>query len=889
MGPAIQDEITATNRICIQAYPRLINMGNGYDNIILANNDEGNGFSIAIDKEMQAHYRSLYAQEREIRDVVNLMKRCKESHDPHEQDLFACMVHGLFDEYDCYPNYPIHALATTSVLFGSLIRYQLIDGIPLRVALAMIYQAVRDNTTSSTMYKFGLQALVQFQDRLKEWRSYCVILSSLPGLQGTEVWGIVRRILDGERAIEDSISATDGNDDRDQSNGRERDVSTPELANGHTLPPSPEQLPLFKSCNVDPRQHSDYEDPTEDVQDKVLFIVNNVSQSNLDSKLKELREWLEEHHHQWFADYLVVNRAKLEPNYHDLYLELLDKFGHKGLANEVLRETYINIIRLLNAETTMTNNSERSHLKNLGMWLGGLTLAKDKPIKFKNISLKDLLIEGWETDRLSVVLPFVCKILEQVTKSTVFHPPNPWIMAVLRLLKELYGNVQKLNLKFEIEVLCTRLGLDVKNVEASNEIQQIQQLRERQAAREVEEEDEQSLLQLEGLSLQQQQPAEFQPMTTFPPTFSNGIVINSIVRDNRMKRLIISAIERTTHEILGPVVERSVAIATISATQLITKDFAMEPDENKMRNAAIGMARRLAGHLALVTCKEPMRLSMTTNIRNTYNQNGYTDVDEHTVNVIVNDNLEYVCRTVESAAEDEAIPQIDDALRDQYSMRKSWRERNHNQPFVAPDAMRYDTRLLPDCFRLKIGGLTQTQLNVYEDFARAGPIMPSEPPKNQPMDGYEYLPTNFQRGTPGIAEPPSVEHVAQASPPPQQIDYDRVREQIYGFIHEIQQAAIGHEDRHIEELTADHGVVRCIENVLHIIQLLPSTTRYKETIAVGIATTLCNIIYGEDMSDLVMEALVLLLKRISEFSANIAKSIADYLAREDDEEFREVC
>ena len=167
MGQEIQEHVTQTQRICIQAYPRLINMGNGFDAIILSNNVESNSFESYIDQDMQANYRALYAQEREIRELVDYLQRLKTSSIPREQDLFSCMIHGLFDEYDCYPKYPINALATTSVLFGSIIRYKVIDGIPLRVALAMVYQAVRDHTTSSTMYKFGLQALVQFKERLE--------------------------------------------------------------------------------------------------------------------------------------------------------------------------------------------------------------------------------------------------------------------------------------------------------------------------------------------------------------------------------------------------------------------------------------------------------------------------------------------------------------------------------------------------------------------------------------------------------------------------------------------------------------------------------------------------------------------------------------------------
>ena len=68
------------------------------------------------------------------------------------------------------------------------------------------------------------------------------------------------------------------------------------------------------------------------------------------------------------------------------------------------------------------------------------------------------------------------------------------------------------------------------------------------------------------------------------------------------------------------------AIAAVSTRELVTKDFAVESDENKMRNAAHLMAQNLAGSLAMVTCKEPLRLSMGSNLRAIFMTNGLADV-----------------------------------------------------------------------------------------------------------------------------------------------------------------------------------------------------------------------------------------------------------------------
>lgn len=75
-----------------------------------------------------------------------------------------------------------------------------------------------------------------------------------------------------------------------------------------------------------------------------------------------------------------------------------------------------------------------------------------------------------------------------------------------------------------------------------------------------------------------------------------------------------------------PVVERSVTIASISTRELVNKDFASEPSDEKLRAASRLMARKLAGSLALVTCKEPLRTNLAARIRQLLNEHGFSEV-----------------------------------------------------------------------------------------------------------------------------------------------------------------------------------------------------------------------------------------------------------------------
>jgi CCR4-NOT transcription complex subunit 1 CAF1-binding domain len=57
-----------------------------------------------------------------------------------------------------------------------------------------------------------------------------------------------------------------------------------------------------------------------------------------------------------------------EPNFHGLYLALLDKLGDKKLTESLVATTHKYIRILLASDRIKTHTSERSLLKNLGTW-----------------------------------------------------------------------------------------------------------------------------------------------------------------------------------------------------------------------------------------------------------------------------------------------------------------------------------------------------------------------------------------------------------------------------------------------------------------------------------------------------------------------------------------
>lgn len=78
------------------------------------------------------------------------------------------------------------------------------------------------------------------------------------------------------------------------------------------------------------------------------------------------------------------------------------------------------------------------------------------------------------------------------------------------------------------------------------------------------------------------------------------------------------AIERAVQELVHPVVDRSIKIAMTTCEQIVRKDFALDSEESRMRIAAHHMMRNLTAGMAMITCREPLLMSISTNLKNSF-------------------------------------------------------------------------------------------------------------------------------------------------------------------------------------------------------------------------------------------------------------------------------
>uniref|UniRef100_A0A673Y1V1 CCR4-NOT transcription complex subunit 1 n=1 Tax=Salmo trutta TaxID=8032 RepID=A0A673Y1V1_SALTR len=744
-------------------------------------------FSKEIDDEANSYFQRIYNHPphptMSVDEVLEMLQRFKDSTIKREREVFNCMLRNLFEEYRFFPQYPDKELHITACLFGGIIEKGLVTYMALGLALRYVLEALR-KPFGSKMYYFGIAALDRFKNRLKDYPQYCQHLASIGHflqfpLHLQEYIEYGQQSRDPPVKMQGSIT-TPGSLALAQAQAQSQPPKAPQPGQPSTLVttatatttvaktttitrPTPGSFkkdvpPSINTTNIDTLlvatdQTERIVEPPENVQEKIAFIFNNLSQSNMTQKVEELKETVKEEFMPWVSQYLVMKRVSIEPNFHSLYSNFLDTLKNPEFVKMVLNETYRNIKVLLTSDKAAANFSDRSLLKNLGHWLGMITLAKNKPILYTDLEVKSLLLEAYVKGQqeLLYVVPFVAKVLESSLRSVIFRPQNPWTMAIMNVLAELHTEHDlKLNLKFEIEVLCKNLSLDINDLKPGT------LLKDKDKLKSLEE-------QLSAPKKEAKPPEEMIPIVTAPstpaptttcsatgpptPQFSYhdinvyalaglaphiniNINIPLLQAHPQLKQCVRQSIERAVQELVHPVVDRSIKIAMTTCEQIVRKDFALDSEESRMRVAAHHMMRNLTAGMAMITCREPLLMSIATNLKNSFAAAlraptpQQREMMEEAAARVAQDNCELACCFIQKTAVEKAGPEMDKRLATEFELRKHARQEGRR--YCDPVVLTYQAERMPEQIRLKVGGVDPKQLAVYEEFARNVPgFLPS--------------------------------------------------------------------------------------------------------------------------------------------------------------------
>ncbi|XP_026220388.1 CCR4-NOT transcription complex subunit 1 isoform X4 [Anabas testudineus] len=762
-------------------------------------------FSKEIDDEANSYFQRIYNHPphptMSVDEVLEMLQRFKDSTIKREREVFNCMLRNLFEEYRFFPQYPDKELHITACLFGGIIEKGLVTYMALGLALRYVLEALR-KPYGSKMYYFGIAALDRFKNRLKDYPQYCQHLASIGHfLQFPHhLQECVQYIEYGQQSRDPPVKmqgsiTTPGSlalaQVQAQAQSQQPGVpKAPQPGQPSTLVttttttttvsktttitrPTPSGFkkdvpPSINTTNIDTLlvatdQTERIVEPPENVQEKIAFIFNNLSQSNMTQKVEELKETVKEEFMPWVSQYLVMKRVSIEPNFHSLYSNFLDTLKNPEFVKMVLNETYRNIKVLLTSDKAAANFSDRSLLKNLGHWLGMITLAKNKPILYTDLEVKSLLLEAYVKGQqeLLYVVPFVAKVLESSLRSMVFRPQNPWTMAIMNVLAELHQEHDlKLNLKFEIEVLCKNLSLDINDLKPGNLLkdkEKLKNLEEQLSAPKKEAKPPEDMLPVSTtgdfvpFAAPPSTPAATTTTctTTGPPTpqfsyhdinvyalaglaphININVNIPLLQAHPQLKQCVRQSVERAVQELVHPVVERSIKIAMTTCEQIIRKDFALDSEESRMRVAAHHMMRNLTAGMAMITCREPLLMSIATNLKNSFAAAlraptpQQREMMEEAAARIAQDNCELACCFIQKTAVEKAGPEMDKRLATEFELRKHARQEGRR--YCDPVVLTYQAERMPEQIRLKVGGVDPKQLAVYEEFARNIPgFLPS--------------------------------------------------------------------------------------------------------------------------------------------------------------------
>ncbi|KAK8742070.1 hypothetical protein OTU49_002091, partial [Cherax quadricarinatus] len=783
-----------------------------------------------------------------IEEVLDMLKKFHESTNKREREVYSCMLRNLFEEYRFFPTYPDKELFTTARLFGGIIEQGLVEYMALGVALRYVMEALQ-KPHASKMYYFGIVALDRFRSRLKEYPRYCQHLMAIqhfsefpphlieyikygtqsqeppsrpsgvvlppsinispstpaPGPSSSVVTAAATPVgIPPPPVVSTVVSSVAKTITSTTTTTTTAAVSKPQtIAATSVAVGSGKQQPTITTTNIETllvatEKEEKITPPPEHIQDKVAFIFNNLAQVNLPQKCEELREVVGEEYWLWVAQYLVMKRASIENNFHTLYSLFLDQMKMNNVNAMVCRETLRNIKVLLRADKSAANYSDKSLLKNLGHWLGMLTLAKNKPILHTDIDMKSLLIESYNKglQEMQYVIPFVAKVMESCAKSRVFKPPNPWTMAIMNVLAELHKEPEmKLHLKFEIEVLCNKLEINLEELKPANVLNdrdRIARLKPQlsQPGGSKRAESTPLLPALPGFSSTTFMPktswsqvvppcpvvetstvtaqsssvgATPTPPTVLPPhpsttptpiqaqqqpaseprfVYSNINVTSlrgldphvsvsvpqvcGIANNAQLKQLVRHAVDLAVQEIVAAVMERSIKIAITTAEHIIKKDFALDPDESRMRAATHHMVRNLTAAMAMITCRDYLATNITKNIKqgmlqafsraNQQQLPQQMDQMDQLAAALSQENVGIACAFIQKTAAEKAVTEMDKRLSQEYEARKV--ARTDGRRYCDPMVLTYQAERMPEPIRLKVGGVTQPQMAVYEEFAR---------------------------------------------------------------------------------------------------------------------------------------------------------------------------
>lgn len=99
--------------------------------------------SVDVKAEANYYFQCMFSEQLTVDEMVQMLAHFKGSSEKREQYIFKCIISILLEEYKFFPNYPQRQLGLAAVLFGSVIKCQLVTHLTLGIALRCVLGGLR--------------------------------------------------------------------------------------------------------------------------------------------------------------------------------------------------------------------------------------------------------------------------------------------------------------------------------------------------------------------------------------------------------------------------------------------------------------------------------------------------------------------------------------------------------------------------------------------------------------------------------------------------------------------------------------------------------------------------------------------------------------------------
>ena len=388
-------------------------------------------------------FRKLFNNEISVSMLTEQMKGFKESSNKKDNEVFACMLHSMLDEYRFFNKYPDKELNLMGSLFGKIIDLRLIDGFIESIALKYIIDGFKKQ--QGKLMIFSTMAVEQFLEKLFIWPQFLEELyKTTKNFQGelytkitdkyneymkvSENLGVNHNPIAGASSTNYNLN-NNPNTANTQNNIQNKMMNMQNIGFMGMIPPT--NIPKSQIKN------NKFNAPSDVLMNNIKmnnnsmypgFNANNTTNSSMTPSIQSQSYPLTE------KPQLNVNQLPFNPQ------NLQNR--QVNIGKELNYSTNIKlVIKVYSSDVKFKENASKQieALKNLAVSLSQFTILKNKPLLAKDLNLKEMLIEAYDTGKLYIATSFVCKFLEQTQKSKIFHNSNPWVVSIIIVLIEIHS------------------------------------------------------------------------------------------------------------------------------------------------------------------------------------------------------------------------------------------------------------------------------------------------------------------------------------------------------------------------------------------------------------------------------------------------------------------